>query len=279
MSVLSVVVPAHNEGPLVAANLHHLLNGARPDEFEIVVVANGCSDDTAHCAAAITGVNVIEIDAASKIAALNAGDAAATVFPRAYVDADVRVSAATLRALARALATDAPRIASPRLHIDTSGSSLAVRAYYRVWAMSDYRARGHIGSGIYAVNQAGRERWGEFPDVIADDRFVQQRFLLGERTTLDDQQFTVRASKDMGTHIRRGARIERGNRELPDDVQLEAHEGASVRYRRLLRAVAKRPSLWAALPFYVFGYGAARVRSRRVDGWNRDESARIESRA
>ncbi|MFD4957927.1 glycosyltransferase [Microbacterium sp. NPDC058389] len=282
MTRMSIVIPAHDEGPLVRIGLEHMLADAEPGEFEVVVVANGCSDDTADQARRVGGVTVVEIDRASKILALNAGDAAARGFPRAYVDSDVRISTATLRALAAALdETTEPRAAAPRLRVDTARTSRPVRAYYRVWALSDYRGDGHIGSGVYAVNAAGRARWDAFPDVIADDRFVQQRFRPAERRSLDGEEFVVAASKDMRTHIRRGIRIERGNRELPAAVQLAAHEPARRRYLRLLGRVAVRPALWVCLPFYLYGFAAAKVgaRSGGAVTWSRDDSLRETVRA
>ena len=77
-------------------------------------------------------VRVVEIAEASKIAALEAGDAEATVFPRAYVDADVTVDVPTLLALADALErAGGPLVASPPLEVDTTRASLLVRQHYR----------------------------------------------------------------------------------------------------------------------------------------------------
>ncbi|GAA5200920.1 glycosyltransferase [Microbacterium jejuense] len=282
MTRMSIVIPAHDEGPLVRIGLERMLADADPGEFEVVVVANGCTDDTADQARRVDGVTVVEIGRASKILALNAGDAAARAFPRAYIDGDVSISTATLRALATALdETTAPRAAAPRLRVDTARASRPVRAYYRVWAVSDYRSDGHVGSGVYAVNAAGRARWDAFPDVIADDRFVQQRFEPAERRSLDGEEFVVAASKDMRTHIRRGVRIERGNRELPSAAQLAAHEPARRRYARLLGRVAVRPALWLCLPFYIYGFAAAKIGARGGSAvtWSRDDSLRETVRA
>ena len=273
---MSIVIPAHDEGPLVRQNLERMLRGAEPGEFEVVVVANGCSDDTAAQAAEVPGVEVVEIAQGSKIAALNAGDERARVFPRAYIDADVTLTVSALRALAEALSsTDFPRAAAPRLIVDPSRSSLPVRAHSRIWATSSYRSRGHVGSGVYAVNAAGRKRWEAFPDVIADDRFVQLRFSPEERMTLADETFTVHAPRTMRALVRRGVRIELGNRQLPDD-STERDRGG------LLARVARTPRLWASFPFYLWGYvmpkAIARRRSAGPVAWDRDTSLREAAR-
>ncbi|WP_396667306.1 glycosyltransferase [Microbacterium sp. R86528] len=275
---MSIVVPAHNEGALVAKTLRSFLNDAYAGEFEVIVVANGCSDDTAAQARAVPGVRVIEIATASKIAALNAGDLVATSFPRAYIDSDVSVSVSAVRDLRHALASeDRARVASPQMVIDSTKSSWPVRAYYRVWEQSDYLTDGHIGSGIYAVNASGRSRWDEFPDLIADDRFVQQRFTAEERIMLDDV-FVVTASRSMSAHIRRGVRIERGNQQLPSHVQRASQKPAASRYLSLLRKVGARPALWPSLPVYLFGFASVKLRARRDRQrpitWARDSSSR-----
>jgi len=41
-------------------------------------------------------------------------------------------------------------------------------------------ARGVPGCGAYAVNEAGRNSWGEFPDITADDTFVRFQFAPDE---------------------------------------------------------------------------------------------------
>lgn len=276
--IMSVVIPAHDEVAIIERTLLPMLEG--DDELEIIVVANACND---HTAAVVTNlssrIRVVEIDEASKIAALNAGDAVATVLPRAYVDADVRVSLDALRALAVSLADPCDaRVAAPSLRVSTSNASWAVRRYYQAWALSTYRRDGHVGSGIYAVSAAGRSRWATFPDVIADDRFVQLQFSAQERTTLADHYFEVPAPRTLGAVIRRGARIKAGNVEL-HSLQVP---GAASRpgVRAMLTIGVRQPRLWAALGVYCVAYAAIVVRAgwivRRPApiAWNRDDSSR-----
>ena len=223
---MSVVIPAHNE----AALLPRLLRELRTDAgIWVVVSANACSDDTVTLAraAASDGVHVVETAVPSKAVALNAGDSiAGDRFPRAYVDADVLVSAETLSALADALRKEGgPLVAAPRLRVDTSAASWAARAHYRIWELSDYRRSGHVGSGIYALSAEGRARFGAFPDVIADDRFVQQLFAPAERLTIDEE-FVVRSPATLRAHIRRATRIAAGNRQLQRRAESASGAGA-----------------------------------------------------
>lgn len=276
---LSVVIPAHDEARLIDRLLSTLTDSALSGDLEIIVVANGCTDDTAARASTYRGVRVVEVAEASKIAALRAGDDAAVTFPRAYLDADVMISVDTLLALADVLDREGVEIASPRLVVDTSAASWAVRQHYRVWELSDFRTHGHIGSGVYALSAAGRARFGQWPDVIADDRFVQQLFLPPERATLSDRSFTVRSAATMRSHLRRSVRIARGNRELDADLQKAPATSGGER-ASILKRVAHRPGLWMSFAVYCVSWTvpnivAARTIARGHErAWNRDETSR-----
>jgi glycosyltransferase involved in cell wall biosynthesis len=226
--LMSVVIPAHNESAVIADMLRRLLDTDPEERLEIVVAANGCTDDTAAVAAAVSPrVRVIEIETPSKIAALNAGDDAATAFPRAYVDADVRVTGEAPLAVADAL-TDSPFIGAPRMEIDVDGASLAVRWQYRVWGLTDYRSSAMVGSGVYVLSEAGRARFGRFPDVIADDMYALRLFTPEERISVGDHVFTIRAPSTLHSFIRRQTRIIAGNDELRDRYRTPAFAVASL---------------------------------------------------
>ncbi|MDI5941629.1 glycosyltransferase, partial [Micromonospora sp. DH15] len=90
------MIAAHDEANVIGGCLDALLADADTDagvELDVVVVANGCTDDTARVAAARPGVRVVELAEAGKAHALNAGDAVVRGFPRFYLDAAVGVDA------------------------------------------------------------------------------------------------------------------------------------------------------------------------------------------
>ena len=274
--VLSVIIPAHNESALIG----RLLAGLAVDErLQLIVVANGCTDATAATARTISPrITVVEIPEASKVAALNAGDAATQVFPRAYVDADVTVTPDTLLALAAALPDDVARVAAPRFVVDVEGASAAAKRYFAVWAMSPYRTDALVGAGIYALSRAGRARFGVFPDIIADDQFVQELFAREERLVLPGHSFSVAAPRSVEALLGRLARSTLGNEQLRAVVGVgPGASGAGP--RELIARVARRPALWPAFPTYARIYLAARRRARRALAagdlaWTRDESTR-----
>ena len=91
--MISIVVPARNEGFVIARTLRAMATGAVPGELDVIVVCNGCTDNTADIARSFgPPVRVIETEVGSKVHALNLGDQAASTFPRIYADADVEIT-------------------------------------------------------------------------------------------------------------------------------------------------------------------------------------------
>jgi len=265
---------------VIGGLLRRLIDTDPDERLEIVVVANGCTDDTALVASQSSArVQVVEVPAPSKIAALRAGDDAATAFPRAYLDADVLVDATALLAVADALG--APLYAgAPRMTVDTTGASVWVRWQYKVWELTDYRTATMIGSGLYVLSEAGRARFGEFPDVIADDGYVLRLFDEAERVVVDDVAFSIRAPRTLRSFIRRQARILAGNEQLNALFPERAPAAGSRSHASLLRRLVTRPALWIPAAAYLWVRLIARVQARRVRGnwrsqaWNRDATSR-----
>lgn len=187
--MLSVIIPASNEEGYIAACLAALFaSDPVPGGAEAVVVANGCRDGTVAAARALAdaaaaagwGLTVIDRAEGGKPAALDAGDAAARGGVRAYLDADVIVSPPLMAELAAVLATDQPRYASGTPRIPPA-RSWVTRAYARFWQRLPFARATAPGYGLFAVNPAGRARWGEFPRIISDDTFVRLQFAPAER--------------------------------------------------------------------------------------------------
>ena len=199
----TVIVPAYNEEAGIADTLTTMLADADPgDRPDLIVVCNGCTDDTAARArAAAPNARVVELAQGSKALAVNAGLDMARAAPVLIVDADVGVSHAALAAVADALREPGVMAASPAPRLDTTGSDVWVRAYYRVWRVHSYRAEGVGGSGVYGLSAAGLDRLGRLPPIIADDSYVRTRFHLSQQrrlpTTLDGRPIfaTVRAPR------------------------------------------------------------------------------------
>ena len=129
--MISIVVPAHNEGTVIARTLKPWVGGPDSEDIRIVVACNGCTDDTANTARQFgPTVSVVESEVASKTHALNLGDQNSNVFPRIYADADIAISLDAIRALARRLEQGDVLAVAPTPLIDLTGCSMAVRWYF-----------------------------------------------------------------------------------------------------------------------------------------------------
>jgi cellulose synthase/poly-beta-1,6-N-acetylglucosamine synthase-like glycosyltransferase len=158
--MISVIIPAHNEAQVIRRSLGALLKNALPGELEIIVVCNGCRDETASLARAFgEPVRVIETDIPSKANALNLGDAVAVGFPRIYCDADVILSLDSVRHLSRVLEQGHVLAAAPAVKtIFPPNASWAVRAFYKLWMALPYVKEGMMAAGAYAVSREGHHR-------------------------------------------------------------------------------------------------------------------------
>jgi hypothetical protein len=79
-----------------------------------------------------------------------------------------------------ALSQSGARYASGRPVIPPAQSAVT-RAYARFWQKLPFAQSAAPGFGLFAVNAAGRARWGEFPGIISDDTFVRLQFTQAER--------------------------------------------------------------------------------------------------
>ncbi|WP_020042861.1 glycosyltransferase family 2 protein [Salipiger mucosus] len=275
MPALSVILPASNEAALIARCLSSLVasrwNAAAP--VETLVIANGCRDDTAGRARAQAGafaargwpLRVIERAEGGKLGALNAGDAAARGPVRVYLDADVTVSPDLLAQLHDALDTARPRYASGRLDI-TAGGVMA-RAYARVWRQVPFMARGVPGCGVFAVNAAGRARWGAFPEIISDDTFVRLNFAPAERVGVP-APYRWPVAEGLANLVRVRRRQDAGVAEIGSAFpQLRANDDTPPFPARDKLRLALRDPLGFAV--YAGVALAVRLTPARAQGWSR----------
>ncbi|WP_026874886.1 glycosyltransferase [Jiangella gansuensis] len=271
----SIVVPAHNEERVLGRLLSALVADAAPGELDVVVVANGCSDATAEVAAGFGGVRVVETPVPSKSGALRLGDAAAAGYPRLYVDADVVLRTADVRALTRALATPGVLAAGPVRQLPMDGVRWPVRWYYDVWQRLPAVRDELFGRGVVVLAEAGHARLGEWGDVMADDLAVATAFDAAERVVVPDAVVEIRPPRTYADLLRRRVRAMTGN------ARLAAARPAGRRLprtgaRTLARLVAADPRLAPKAALFLVTAVVARLRARRADPgtWLRDESSR-----
>jgi len=273
----SVVIPACNEADHIGGVLDSLVAVAAARPLRIVVVCNGCTDETEAIATSYKGVEVLVSEVASKHTALDLGDGAAgDAFPRFYADGDIRITPRAICTLLDALGVDEPRAAGPAMRYDLSGSPWIVRAFFRTMErlpFNEFWQATHLqGRGIYGTNRAGRSRFGGFPPLRSDDGFFDLLFDDAERVVVEDALVDVRCPTSLGELLRNQTRVVEGHRELVGWMQTHrpdrptGYEGADGRgwqdlglWRRsgFLRGLSRGVGL-----LDVFGYAAVEALTR-----------------
>ena len=278
----SVLIPAHNESAVIGRCLNHLFEGIDAADLEVAVVCNGCQDDTAVVARACGHpVEVIELEVASKPAALRAGDRLLRTFPRLYLDADVVLPGPAARRVLEHLARDGSVAARPPLRYETAHASAIVRRYYRARSQLPAVMGSIWGAGLYGLSATGRARFGEYPDVVADDLFVDRCFDQHEIDIVGDEPVVVMAPAHYRDLLKVMRRVYRGAAETQVATRGSATEAAAPRsttpttLRDVLRLCR---SLSGSVDAATYAFVAISARAYIVLGrsarWERDESSR-----
>lgn len=278
----TVVVAAHNEASVIGPCLDALLADAEPGELEVVVAANGCQDETADVARS-RGVVVVDLPEPGKSAALNAAEHVATRYPRIYLDADVVIDTASLRALRDAVAPGRALAAAARRELDVRGRPVLVRAYYAVNRRLPAYDTTLFGRGAMALSQEGRGRFEVFPELLADDLFLDSLFAAGEKAEVDAAAViaTARTTRDL---VRRLVRVRRANAQFRAWAETQHHVATaprpSDRWAWLRDVVVPRPWLAPAGLVYAAITVVSQTRASRSPEdrtWGRDQTTRSAS--
>jgi glycosyltransferase involved in cell wall biosynthesis len=281
---ISVIVPAHNEAAVIQRTLAAVMASSIVDDIEVIVVCNGCTDDTAAIAQSVSPlIRVLHAPVAAKHAALNLGDREARGHHRAYLDADTVLSPGALEAVADLLDRDDVLAASPEVRFVTTHCSWPAAQFHRIWRQSPYYRTTTLGAGFYGVSAEGRRRFVEFPPVIGDDFFVSNLFAAHERRTAHGHTYapllpaTLRSM--LHVHIRHyGAHGEfdewwAANGDGPLAGRADSSYGWLL---PLLRAPANWPgvAIYVAVKVVSIPLGRRKHRRRGMARWNRDEGGR-----
>jgi glycosyl transferase family 2 len=279
--VTTIVIPAHNESMVIGRLLGQLVPSEPVPELEIIVVANGCTDDTAEIARSFGHyVRVICLPAASKHFALVAGDQAATTFPRAYVDADVELRLADIQALGAELRTPGILAAAPTRVLPLGGCPWLVRSYYDIWSRLPHVREGLFARGVVAINEAGHRRMNSLPPLMADDLAASLSFSPAERRIVAGAQVIYHPPRRLADLLRRRiravtgvAQLERTDQAPPSTERTRPADLMAI--LRDCRGAAPRLAVFIAVT--IIARLAARRAIIRGDytTWLRDDSSRL----
>ncbi|MDO5704825.1 MAG: glycosyltransferase, partial [Paracoccus sp. (in: a-proteobacteria)] len=272
---LTVIIPASNEQDYIDRCLAALM--AQDDaagRVHVIVAANACRDATEDRVRAwqhkFTARNwvldLLSIPQPGKVNALNRAEAVAdSDAPRVFLDADVICEPALMGQLRAALATGQPRYATGTLEVAQAQTGVT-RRYARIWTELPFVKGGAVGAGLFAVNAAGRARWGAFPEIISDDTFVRLHFAPDERIEVQ-ARYVWPMIEGFGPLVRVRRRQDAGVRQIAETWPgLIANEGkAGVAAGLLMRLGLTRP---LSLLTYLAVHFATRMQ-RGDGGWSR----------
>lgn len=276
--MVSVIIAAHNEEAVIGACLDALAEHRVP-QLEVIVSANGCHDRTASIAAE-RGAIVIDRPQPGKAAALNAAEHVATSFPRLYLDADIVVPPGGLQEVLDVLdGTPGVLAAVPKRRVDTAGRSWPVRAYFAINERLPVFRDGLFGRGMIAVTETGRRRFDDFPELIADDLFLDSLFTATEKGEAPDVEVTIAAPMRTADLVARLTRVRRGNAQMRAAATggaLKISVRGSDKWAWLRDVALPEPRLAGAAIAYVAitAFAGWRARHTQEDAWGQDTSTR-----
>ena len=190
------------------------------------------------------------------------------------------LTAEAVRAIAAALADgrQPPLAAVPRRALDVAGRPLLVRAYFAVHGRLPLFQRALFGRGVIALSEAGRARFDVFPELVADDLFLDGLFAQAEKVQVESVSARVATPRRTRDLLNRLSRVRRGNAELRSGPPAGAGVRDADRLSWLRDVVLPRPWLAPAAFCYVALTVAAALMARRArganPGWARDDSSR-----
>jgi Glycosyl transferase family 2 len=251
-----------------------------PEGLDVIVVCNGCTDDTAERARSFAGVRVYEIDIASKRAALAEGDRHAKHPARAYIDADVVIGQDETRRLIAALG-DRVLAVAPERKLDRRGVSRSVCWYYDVWEQLPQVRSGLFGRGVVVLSGQGHARIRSLPQVMSDDLLMSEAFAPDERRIVQGTEVTIRPPRTLRDLMRRRIRVVTGNAQM--DASGLRTPAAKTSSRSLLRMISSSPgqfpkiAIFAIVGVFAKVGASVRIRSGDFETWLRDDSSRLAS--
>lgn len=273
--MLSIIVPAYNEEKQIGRCLDALLVSSADLPVEIIVVCNGCRDNTFAIASSYSDIQVLNTELGNKPNAFNLGESIARYPARLYVDGDLIVSSNLVATVLHELFEAETELVAPPMRLNEGGVSWVVRAHNKIWTQSPYYQR-RVG-GVIGLSATARARFGLFPDVIADDAFLESQVDPALISVPPEIYFIAESPSTMKALVATKTRSRVGylsNQHRPA-VAVTANSNS-----RLLKRFALQPSCWVALVAYtaikliVRFKAAQRIKQGQVAVWDRDETAR-----
>lgn len=223
--MFSIIIPAYNEATVISQTLNFLLNDKCLNGCEIIVVCNGCLDNTAEVVASYKtanlaqlgerniALNIEQLAQGSKTQAINLGLSVKQYAQVVLLDADIHITGENIIRLVAELYEPNIEVASPKITFDYHQSSWLVRQYYKIAEQSLYNSQYRI-SNVIALSKNAVEQLGALPEVIADDEYLRRQFSLAQCSLVASLQHRFICPKNVRNLLNALTRVERGNIQL-----------------------------------------------------------------
>lgn len=286
MNTASVIIPAHNEQATIGDCLAAAAVASAGIDLDIVVVVNGCTDQTAERVRAFSDqtpeltIRVIETSVGSKANALELGRVATAEGCRIYLDADIVVSREAFSSVLETLEIEGIEGSAPSIDLEIPvGATWPLQQYASIWKQAPYFSSNLIGSGFYGLTADAQARIGSWPSLIADDLVALCHLEVSERKTAEGS-----FRHTLPNRLRDVAKVEvrREAGRLEFQAWADA-EGRAVAEENpggsWLKDLAKQPSFLPGLVLFVGVKVLAKVRAKRAFNrndiaWGQDEHGR-----
>ncbi|MFY0620754.1 MAG: glycosyltransferase [Pelagimonas sp.] len=278
-ALATILVPAFNEEAVIHRSLKPLAAAAKDGRFQVIVIANGCTDHTIEAAiAACPDAEILELPEGSKVGALNDGSKRRHGWVTVCLDADVEITEEAITRLIEPLLVDQADFACGRMIADLKGSSQLVKAFYRGWMLNPYFDAGKPG-GVYAMADWVTRELFPMPRVVADDEYIARRTEKYRKAYVSLATFRVHAPKTLTALLQIRRRSRRGTRALETSGLISSrpsnHAGALLALKRAW------PQPWRLFDVAVYVSAMIWVRvslfssiTRSASTWERDETSR-----
>ncbi len=283
MKKVSVIIPAYNEEALILKTLTGLFDDDSLMNIELLVVCNGCKDQTYFKTLSFIKENslllkqknivllVLETSKASKTNALNIGISNSHSSIKILMDADIQICGEDLNILVGELHSQNLKAISPRVKFSFENSNFWVKQYYRVASRSFYNINNRL-SNVIALSADGIKRISPLPDIIADDEYIRRQFSPNEIAVSQRCTFIFTCTKNLVNLLQILTRVERGNVQLNSCYRNTSITNSKKGYYE--------PPLLCFPTFFLIKL-IVKIRARfqfsqgKINQWERDESNRI----
>jgi hypothetical protein len=250
-----VVIPAYRGAAVLSRSVGSLAEQVSPPGMHVIIAVNDGVPATADVAGLgadplrSKGIPCDVIHAArGRARALNAAESSLPPGPRMYLDQDAVLSEHVVNRLSAMLAPKTGvHFAAPALRRVTTREAWSTRHYFDAWQDLPYVARSPVTAGVYAVSEEGRRRWGAFPTLHSDDKYVRLQFSPWERRTAAGCTYDVLLPNGFADLVRARRRYRRGNHELVEAMREAPLPPDLPRYSGVLRSWLGCPGRWPSI--------------------------------